>query len=225
MRSKSPDIRCKIRLSFRGAAPYVPETVVYRVSPMSNSLDRWFAEEVLVHEESLMKFLARSWSNRSELDDIRQEAYVRVYEAAAKARPQATKSFLFTTARHLMIDRVRRQRIVSIEAIGGLGELDDLNVLIDEPSSEARASASQELRRLATAFDALPARCREVLWLRRVEDLPQKEVARRLGTTEKAVERALARGVDLLAGTVLAWNIGGTKQTERENEHGKCQSD
>jgi RNA polymerase sigma-70 factor (ECF subfamily) len=192
---------------------------------MSRALDRWFAEEVLVHEESLMRFLARSWPHPHELDDIRQETYVRVYEAAAKALPQATKSFLFTTARHLMIDRVRRQRVVSIEAVGGLGELDDLNVLIDEPSSETRASARQELRRLAAALDGLPSRCRDVVWLRRVEDLPQKEVARKLGLTEKSVEKALARGVELLARSVLARGSGGTKQNEHEIDHGKRQND
>ena len=192
---------------------------------MSDSLDRWFAEEVLIHEDSLMKFLRRSWPKPSELDDIRQETYVRVYEAAAKSLPQATKAFLFTTARHLMIDRVRRQRVVSIEAVGGLGELDDLNVLIDEPSSETRVSARQELRRLAAALDGLPARCRDVLWLRRVEDLPQKEVARKLGLTEKTVERALARGVELLARSVLARSEGGTKHNEREMEHEQRQND
>jgi RNA polymerase sigma-70 factor (ECF subfamily) len=192
---------------------------------MSDALDLWFAEEILIHEGSLTKYLARSWPRLEEIDDIRQETYVRVYEAAARSLPQASKSFLFTTARNLMIDRVRRRRIVSIEAVGGLGELDDLNVLIDEPSSETRASARQELRRLATALDALPPRCRDVLWLRRVEDLPQKEVARKLGVTEKVVEKALARGVELLTRLVLAGGTEGMKHEEREIEYGKRQKD
>ena len=196
---------------------------------MSESLDRWFAEEVLIHEGPLVRFLRRSWPRQDEVDDILQDTYVRVYEAAAKALPQAPKSLLFTTARHLMIDRVRRRRVVSIEAVGGLGELDHLNVLIDEPSSETRASARQELRHLARAFDALPPRCRDVLWLRRVEDLPQKEVAQRLGISAKAVEKALARAVQLLAKTVFGGRTAGAsgggidsemKRYERENVHG-----
>jgi DNA-directed RNA polymerase specialized sigma24 family protein len=65
-------------------------------------------------------------------------AYARVYEAARKARPQAPKAFLFATARHLMADRVRRERIVSIQA-GGENEY--LNVLIDEISPEQRVGA------------------------------------------------------------------------------------
>jgi RNA polymerase sigma factor (sigma-70 family) len=181
---------------------------------MSDSLDRWFAEEVLVHEDSLMRFLGRSWPNRDELDDIRQEAYVRVYEAAVRVVPHAPKSFLFATARHLMIDRVRRRRVVSIEAVGGLGELEDLNVLVDEPSSETRAGARQELRRLAIEFDALPPRCRDVLWLRRVEELPQKEVAQKLGISDKAVEKALARAVQLLAKNFLGRKTEGANRGE-----------
>jgi DNA-directed RNA polymerase specialized sigma24 family protein len=80
-----------------------------------------------------MRLLSRVWPRRDEHPDIRQEAYARVYEAARKARPVAPKAFLFATARHLMADRVRRERIVSIQA-GGENEY--LNVLIDEISPE-----------------------------------------------------------------------------------------
>jgi RNA polymerase sigma-70 factor (ECF subfamily) len=163
---------------------------------MEEPLDTWFKREVLSHEEILMRFLARVWPHRDELADIRQEAYARVYEAAQKSRPQAPKAFLFTTARHLMADRVRRERIVSIRA-GGDGEF--LNVLVDEISPEQRVSATEELVRLARAFDRLSAKCREVVWLRRVKELTQKEVAKRLGLSEKTVEKHLRNGARLLA--------------------------
>src|SRR4051812_17800453 len=98
---------------------------------MEEPLDTWFKREILMHEDILMRFLARVWPRRDELPDIRQEAYARVYEAALEARPQSPKAFLFTTARHLMADRIRRERIVSIQAGG---ESDYLDVLIDEIS-------------------------------------------------------------------------------------------
>src|SRR5690606_33333873 len=60
-------------------------------------LDDWFIREILVHEEVLMSYLFRRWPIRSEVPDLRQEVYVRVYEAAAKARPAAPRAFLFTT--------------------------------------------------------------------------------------------------------------------------------
>jgi RNA polymerase sigma factor (sigma-70 family) len=163
---------------------------------MEESLDTWFKREVLSHEEILMRFLARVWPHRDELADIRQEAYARVYEAAKKARPQAPKAFLFTTARHLMADRVRRERIVSIRAGG---DTEFLNVLVDEISPEQRVSANEELVRVARAFDRLSSKCREVVWLRRVKELTQKEVAKRLGLSEKTVEKHLRTGARLLA--------------------------
>jgi RNA polymerase sigma-70 factor (ECF subfamily) len=159
-------------------------------------LEFWFKREVLSHEEMLMRFLARVWRDRDDLADIRQEAYARVYEACLKSRPQAPKAFLFATARHLMADRVRRERIVSIRAGG---DNDFLNVLVDELTPERRASAGEELARLAHAFDRLTDKCREVVWLRRVKDLPQKEVAEHLGLSEKTVEKHLRTGARLLA--------------------------
>jgi len=163
---------------------------------MEESLDTWFKREILSHEEILLRFLWRVWPKRHEVLDIRQESYARVYEAAQKSRPQAPKAFLFATAKHIMADRVRRERIVSIHAGG---ENDYLNVLIDEISPEQRVGAHQELVRLARAFDRLSPKCREVVWLRRVKELSQREVAARLGLAEKTVEKHLSNGARLLA--------------------------
>jgi RNA polymerase sigma-70 factor (ECF subfamily) len=163
---------------------------------VSDSLDHWFTREILVHESALMRYLSRSWHRRDEIHDLRQDIYVRIYEAAAKARPTMPKSFMFTTARHLMTDRLRRARVVSIDAVG---DLDALNVLIDDISPERRLGARQELKHLTEAFDRLPDRCREVMWLRRVEELPQKEVAQRMGIGEKTVEKQIAKGMRLIA--------------------------
>jgi len=170
---------------------------------MSEDVDTWFAREILPHEGALLRYLNRRWRQRDEVLDLRQEAYVRVYEAACTARPHYPKSFLFTTARNLMADRVRRNRIVSIEA---RADVDSLNVLVDELSPETRASAHEQLRALASAFDQLPPKCREVVWLRRVEELSQKAVAERLGLSERTVENHVARGVRRLADALFGMN-------------------
>ncbi|MBS0432876.1 MAG: sigma-70 family RNA polymerase sigma factor [Proteobacteria bacterium] len=163
---------------------------------MSAELDEWFVLEILPHEEALMRFLARAWSQRGEIHDLRQEIYARVYQAATAQKPRLPKAFLFATARHLMTDRLRRSRVVSIEA---MGDLHDSNVLTDERSPDRWLDARQTLKRLAEALDRLPDRCREVVWLRRVEDLPQKQIAARLGISEKTVEKQIAKGTRLIA--------------------------
>ena len=163
---------------------------------MSPDPDRWFAEQVLVHEEALLRYLQRCWPHRDEIHDLRQEIYARVYEAAGKALPQQPKAFLFASARHLLADRARRAKVVSIEP---MGDFEPSHVLVDEVSPERWCGGRQALKRLADAFDRLPDRCREVVWLRKVEELPQKEVARRLGVAEKTVEKQVAKGARLIA--------------------------
>lgn len=169
-----------------------------------------------------MRYLSRVWPHRSEHNDLRQDIYVRIYEAAAHTRPPNPRAFLFTTARNLLTDRVRHNRVIAIDSTQ---DFDTLNVLIDELSPEKRINALQELRRLAKAFDQLSERCREVIWLRRVEGLSQREAAERLGIQEGAVESQLSRGVRALTRAAF----GGTDESGApnrfrgqvdENEHG-----
>jgi RNA polymerase sigma factor (sigma-70 family) len=190
---------------------------------VNDSLNDWFVREILAHESLLVRYLARTWPNRDEIHDLRQETYIRVYEAARKARPHAPKSFLFTTARHLMADRVRRSRIVSMEA---LGDLDVANVPVQEASPEQRLNARQELMQLARAFSFLPPKCREVVWLRRVDELSQKEVASRLNISEKTVESHIVKGTRLLADVLFGRKVRGGESgkagtVESEPAHGQ----
>ncbi|MBL8266806.1 RNA polymerase sigma factor [Steroidobacter sp.] len=163
---------------------------------MNGRLDSWFKREVLVHETVLMRFLARAWPNRDELADLRQEAYARICEASRDTRPQSPKAFLFSIAKHIMADRRRRERIVSIQAAG---DTDLSNDVVDEKTPDRQVGGHQELARLARAFDRLPAKCRKVVWMRRVLEIPQREVARRLGLSERTVEGQVQRGSQLLA--------------------------
>jgi RNA polymerase sigma-70 factor (ECF subfamily) len=189
---------------------------------MSSELDEWFSAEILPHEAALVRYLRRVWRNPAEVTDLRQEVYVRIYESAGKALPTSPKAFLFTTARNLIADRVRRERIVSIDYSQ---DLDSLNVLVDEISPEQQLSARQELRRLSDALDGLPDPCRDVIWLRRVEGLSQKEAAARLGLNEGTVESHLCRGVRALARAVFGNGGAGHSQdgargSTNETEHG-----
>lgn len=170
------------------------------VRSVDEQLDSWFKREILAHEAQLVRYLHRVWPNKEEIADLRQETYARVYQAAVEARPASPRAFLFTTAHHLMVDRVRRERIVSIEVTG---DIEGLNVLRDEISTEQRVSAREELKRLARAMDRLPPKCREVMWLRRVEGLTQKQAAEALGVTVKSIEQHVSKGARLLTEYML----------------------
>jgi RNA polymerase sigma factor (sigma-70 family) len=189
---------------------------------VDETLEEWFQREILPHEAALVRFLARKWTYPQDVQDIRHDIYARVLEAAERKRPVSPRGFLFGVARHLLIDRVRRDRIVAIDL---LEDMNALNVLIDEVSPERVASGREQVQRLSRLFDRLPGRCREVVWMRRIEDLPQKEIASRLGIAEATVEKHLVRGIGLLADALygaveVKESTQDEQQTAIEPKHG-----
>jgi RNA polymerase sigma-70 factor (ECF subfamily) len=177
-------------------------------------LEEWFMREVLPLEPMLTRFLQRNWRNDAEITDLRQEAYARVFEAARRERPALVKPFLFQVARNLMIDRLRKQSVVSLET---MADFDWLNVSDDKPSAESTVTARQELRLLQAALDSLPPRCRQVVVMRKVEGLSQKEVAKQMGITVETVENQVAKGMRLLTQALAGRREEVTIQARRYN--------
>jgi RNA polymerase sigma factor (sigma-70 family) len=190
---------------------------------MNGTIEEWFVREILAHEAALTRYLRNVWSNAADVPDLRQEVYIRVLEAAEKSRPISPKHFMFTVARNLIADHARRNRIVPIDL---LQEGDASNVLIDEISSERRTGSFQQLQRLVDAFEQLPDRCREVVWMRKIEERAQKDIAQRLKIAEGTVEAHLVRGMRLLArvfhgGEADPEPAAGRMRSERESQHGQ----
>ena len=113
-------------------------------------LDEWFLTEVMPLEPALMRFLRRNWRNPSEIADLRQELYVRLYDSGRAGLPAQTKAFVFRAARNLLINRAVRGQVVSIELVA---DLEALNVAADTASPERNVEARDELRRLQAGLD------------------------------------------------------------------------
>ena len=185
-RAPAEGLRLRVQLNL----PEVERSVV-----SEESLQAWFRREVLSHDVVLRRLISRLWRNADDRADLRQEVYVRVFESACKTRPRSPRAFLFATARHLICDRGRRQRALTLQT----GTDDVINLIADEISPERCVIAGSELNACARAFERLSRRRREVLWLRRVHELSQREVAKRLQVSEKAVEKHLRLGSRQLA--------------------------
>jgi RNA polymerase sigma factor (sigma-70 family) len=171
--------------------------LVRRGVPMiAPDLGVWFMREVLPLEAVLMQFLHRNWRNESDITDIRQDVYVKICEAAQEHVPDPVRPLLFTIARNLLVDRVRRKHIVPIEAVA---DLDALGIAVEPLSPDRTVMARDEIRRLQIALDGLPPRCREAVVLARLDGLSGREIATRMGVTEQAVSKYLNHGVRLLA--------------------------
>jgi len=142
-----------------------------------------------------MEYLKHSWRHAADAADFRQDVYMRVLEAAKTKRPDPVKPFVFAIARNLLIDRFRRERIIPIDGVPDLAEID---VASDAPLPDRAVIARDELRHLQAALDRLPPRCREAVVLRQVEGLSRREIALRMGISELTVKAHLEEGAKLL---------------------------
>jgi RNA polymerase sigma factor (sigma-70 family) len=165
-----------------------------------SDVKNWFVREVLPLEAMLMHFLQQNWRNKSDLEDIRQDIYAQLLTAAERGIPTQTKAFVMRTARNLLIDRIRREQIVPIDTVS---DLDALGVAVEISAPESQVVARDILRKLQGALDRLPPRCREAIILRRVEGLSRREIASRMGISEKTVAEHITNGMRALAGLIF----------------------
>ena len=173
---------------------HLTPTEVFPVFTMSESeCNAWFEQHLAPHEPMLRAWLSSRFSHLPEIDDIIQEAYCQVLAARARGTVmQSPKAFLFATARNRALDMVRARAVWRTE---DLAEVDALAVLDENEGIPEAVARNQEIELLTRAIQMLPDRCRQVLTLRRIYGLSQKEVAACLGISEHTVEHQVAIGV------------------------------
>lgn len=165
-------------------------------SPQSENVSdvdqaRWFADEVHTHESSLRSYLRGSFPAVRDVDDVVQESFLRIWKARAEYPVRSAKGFLFRIARNLALDTVRRRKTSPLEQVG---ELTEMRVLDERPGVVDALSANEKLAVLADALDALPARCREVVILCKLQGKSYREAAHTLHLSEKTVAEHVYRG-------------------------------
>ena len=169
----------------------------------------WIEENLLPHEQDIRAWLRLHRTVGLEIDDIVQEMYAKIGSLDSFAHIRDPKHYAFQVAYSILLNFVRRSQIVSISAVGDLAEL---NVASLEANPEEQASLRDDIREIANAMATLPKRAQEVLRLRRIEGLSQRETANKLSIGEKAVEKHMARAVTML---MDHFGRGGGKGTSR----------
>ena len=156
--------------------------------PVSESeQSRWFANEVQPHAAALRAWLKRLYPSLVDIDDLLQETYLRILQIRDRdpCRMYTVKPLLFTMARNLAVDQLRRRRIVQFDE---LPEIESARWAEDQPRVSETVSRRQEIQLLTEAIQSLPERCRDVLTLRKIYGMSQKEIALQLGISEHTVE-------------------------------------
>jgi len=160
--------------------------------PQDPEQARWFVDEVLPHDGKLRAWIRARFPRVADVDDLVQDAYSRLLRAHASGPIANPKAFLFVTARNLALNHLRHQ---GYERPAGATEIDPLSVL-DEAVGAPDALAHQEdFKLLIQAIQSLPDRCRQVVTLRKIYGLSQRETAERLGISENTVEAQGAIGL------------------------------
>jgi len=161
---------------------------------VSNVCEKWFDEFVAEGRAELTGFLCRILRSADDAAEVSQEAYLKVYLALQQdtAREHCPKALLYTTARNLAISRLRHQKVIDRSA---LAVTVNQELQAERRSPEQFASSSEDLRDLLRVVNQLPPKCRQVLLLRMLEGLSQKEIAARLSIAVSTVEKHLAKAL------------------------------
>jgi RNA polymerase sigma factor (sigma-70 family) len=142
----------------------------------------------------LRRQLARILGNPAEAQDIAHDAYVRVYPVMERNSAEKPEALLYTTARRLAFNRLKRRRIAPFAP----GTCEPENAASTAPGVIQQVMARQELQQLEQAIAQLPEGCRAVLLLRKIELLSHQEIADRLEIAVSTVEKQHARALRLL---------------------------
>ena len=156
----------------------------------------WFETEVQPHARALRAWLLVRFPTLPDVDDLVQESFTRILKVREKGLISSSRALLFTIARNLALDAVRRQKVINFEPIT---EDTPSYVLLDETDIIETISKQQELELLTQVIQSLPSRCRRVFTLRTAYGMTLNEIAEQLGVSLSTVEKAMAQGTRLCA--------------------------
>lgn len=167
--------------------PIPCDEVKSHVEPTAVAVSELFRE----HNRMLVGYLKSRLGSEQEAKEVAQDAYVRVLQLHQPGAPGLLRAYLFKTAANLAVDRLRHRRVRqrSEEQPQLFEELNTAGAALNDPAAQllAREQADQLLRFL----QELPTKCQQVMNLHRFEGITQRDVALRLGISERMVRRHL----------------------------------
>jgi RNA polymerase sigma-70 factor, ECF subfamily len=138
--------------------------------------------------------------SRARAEEIAQEAFVQVYRARQRYRPQARfATWLYRIVTNLCVSEVRRAEYRGVRVTGGgrddPGHDSEPDFLPDETarSGEEDLLVREDMDRIRALVEGLPAQQRAAVLLARVEGFSYEEVASSLACSVSAVKSLIHR--------------------------------
>ena len=146
----------------------------------------------LENYDYLKRLLARFFSDRRDIEDVAQEAYLRAYVAEQQKDIAQPRAYLFRIARNVALSKLTKKS----EKITDYLEESGASVVIEcGASADSEVEAQQSLGIYCEAVAALPEKCRQALLLRKVHGLSHNEIAERMSLSVSSVEKYLHKGI------------------------------
>jgi RNA polymerase sigma-70 factor (ECF subfamily) len=156
------------------------------------------------YQYRLVRYLIYFLGRRDPVDDLVQETWLRVLEGGRSYDGQSPFApWLFTIARNLAIDALRKRRIVSLDSndaddADAAPTLDSPALASGAPSPFEQAARTEDAQHLAASLDTLPPAVREALVLRFQEELSLEQIAGIAGASVSTVASRIYRGLAAL---------------------------
>jgi RNA polymerase sigma-70 factor (ECF subfamily) len=156
--------------------------------------DRSAFAEIFDHFAPRVKsFMMRKGATAEQAEDLVQETMIAVWSKAVLYVNDrgSVATWIFTIARNLRIDRLRREKSALFS------DIEDFDAPSEDASAEDALARFQEDGYVARALSQIPEEQRQLLILSYVEDVPQSEIAARLqiplGTVKSRMRLAYRR--------------------------------
>ncbi|MFT4055806.1 MAG: RNA polymerase sigma factor [Novosphingobium sp.] len=155
-------------------------------------------DDLIRHRAALVSYARPIVRDRSEAEDVVQEAFLRLAAADGSRVRQPVRSplsYLYRIVRNIALDRVRREKIERREE-----EVPQWWMLpCETPDPEEEAARGQLVDRIETILRDMEPRMRLALEMNRFEGYTLQEIADRLGVSVATVHRLVREALSRIA--------------------------
>mgnify|MGYP001951274000 FL=1 len=175
-------------------APPMSETHKALMARVAATRDRAAFRALFDHFGPRIKaIMMKSGADSALAEDIVQDVMMTVWRKIDLYHPErgSASAWIFTIARNARINFLRKGVSRPYD------DIDDVEIISDDPDGEAQAIASERAAMVGAAMTTLPDEQREIVHMAYVEDLSQTEIAAKLalpvGTVKSRMRLAYAK--------------------------------